>query len=59
MSVPEAEVFAEALEGISLKVADAQPASTTTLHTNTPAGYVSIALPGEGSCTRSGGRCLI
>jgi hypothetical protein len=48
MPVPETEVFLSALEGITLKVADPQPASTTALHTNTPMGYVSIALPGEG-----------
>ncbi len=49
MAVPEAEVFVKALEVITLKVGDNQPALTTAVHTNTPAGYVSINIPGEGS----------
>jgi hypothetical protein len=48
MSAPEPDVFAKALEGVSLKVA-AKPASVTTLNTNTPAGYVSIELPSDGN----------
>lgn len=49
MSAPESDVFAKELEGFPGKVAATQPASTTTLQTNTPSGYASIALPGEGN----------
>jgi hypothetical protein len=49
MPAPEPDVFAKALEGISRKAAEGQPAKLTTLKTNTPAGYVYIALPEVGS----------
>jgi hypothetical protein len=49
MPVPESDTFARALEGSFLGIADIQPASTTTLQTNKPQGYVSIVLPGEGN----------
>ncbi len=48
MPAPDPEVFAKALEGYPPTIADTKPAITTMLQTNTPAGYVSITLPGEG-----------
>jgi hypothetical protein len=49
MPAPDPAVFAKALEGLSPTVADAQPASTTMLQTDTPPKYISIELPGEGN----------
>ncbi len=49
MSVPEAEAFAEVIEVFTLKAVPAQPANVTTLQTGVPAGYSSLALPGEGN----------
>jgi hypothetical protein len=49
MPAPEPDVFAKALEGISRKAAEGQPAKLTTLQTNVPAGYVYIKLPEVGS----------
>jgi hypothetical protein len=49
MPAPDSDAFAKAIiEGLSARV-DTEPANTTTLHTNTPEGYVSIVLPGEGN----------
>jgi hypothetical protein len=49
MPAPEPDVFAKAQQGFPLQVADQQPASITTLQTDIPPGYGSIALPGEGN----------
>jgi hypothetical protein len=49
MPLPESDVFAKAHHELSLQLADQQPASITTLQTDIPPGYGSIALPGEGN----------